>query len=333
MLRLKSAVKVSALIAGAALVMSACGGATTDPTANSGNKSDDGTLSVGVTIHQADVYFQGVADEVVSVVKSDGGKSKVVNTETNAATEATGIQNLISSQVDGLIISPLSEEGSLASIKAAKAAGIPIVCYNTCVGSDSKKYAAAFIESDQKDLGTQTGTFAAEQLKADNKTSVKLGMLNCNRYPACKSRQSGFLEALKAGGIKADVVADQEALAPDEASKKATDILTAHPDLDVFWGSSQGSTEGLVAAVNAAGKSGSIALYGTDVSTSLIESIKAGDLQAITGQDSKKTGALAMDYISRALKGEKISPFQVQIPGNLYAVGNAKALDKYLGSN
>lgn len=159
-----------AVVAGLAVVcvVSACGGATVDPTAgesDSGSASgsaEGGPISVGVTIHQADVYFQGVADSVDSAVTADGGKTTLVNAETNAATEATGLQNLITTQVDGIVTSPLSPEGSLASLKAASDAGIPIVCYNTCLGDASEGIVKAFIESDQADLGAQTGTYAAE---------------------------------------------------------------------------------------------------------------------------------------------------------------------------
>lgn len=333
MIRMNRTARMAAILAAIALGTAACGGATSDPTAGSDKGGDGGPLSVGVTIHQADVYFQAVADQVEKEAKADGGKATLVNTETNAATEATGFQNFITAQVDGIVTSPLSAEGSLASVKLASKAGIPTVCYNTCVGDDSEKYVAAFIESDQKDLGTQTGALAAQHLKDAGKTSIKLGMLNCNRYEACKDRQNGFLEALEAGGITVKTVADQEALAPDEATKKATDIMTANPDLDVMWGSSQGSTEGIVAAVKAAGKADSIALFGTDVSKTLVQSIKSGDLVAITGQDSVKTGELAVDYIKKAIAGEEITPFQVKIPGVLYAAGDAATLDDYIASH
>jgi len=321
-----------ALVAAGLLIsLSACAGATGDPT---GGESGDGALTVGVTIHQADQYFQTVAKGVESAVEADGGSSVLVNTQTDAASEATGFQNLISRQVSGIVTSPLSPTGSLASIKSASEAGIPIVCYNTCLGDeDNEKYVKAFIQSDQKDLGTQTGEFAVQDLKARGLTDVTLGMLNCNRYEACKDRQNGFLDALKAGGLNVTVVGDQEALAPDEATQTATDILTANPNINVFWSSSQGASEGMVAAIKAAGKTDAISSYATDVSPALVQAIKDGQLRALTGQDSIRTGELAVEYIKRAIAGEDIPEFVTSLPGVLYSVDNTAALDEYLADN
>lgn len=323
-----------AVAAAAVFATAACGGATSDPTDSSGASGEaSGPLNVGVTMHQADIYFQGVADAVEDEVQKDGGSVTLVNTQTDASTEATGLQNLVTSQVDGMIVSPLSPEGSLASLRAAADADIPIVCYNTCVGENSEEYAAAFVESDQVDLGTRTGEFAAKLLSDEGKTEITLGMLNCNRYEACKDRQRGFLEALEAGGITVEVAADQEALAPDEAVTLVTDILTGNPTIDVMWASSQGPTEGMVSAVKAAGKSDSVQVFGTDVSSSLVQSIQAGDLQATTGQNSKKTGELTVEYLRKAIAGEEISPFSTKIEGVLYSPDDTDRLDAYLSAN
>lgn len=151
-------IALAAAVVGVLIGVSACAGATTDPT--SGGGAGTKSLIVGVTVHQADEYFQTVANGVDSAVKSQGGTSILVNTQTDPANEATGFQNLISRKVSGIVTSPLSPTGSLASIKAAFSAKIPIVCYNTCLSDENnKKYVKAFIQSDQTDLGTQTGKF------------------------------------------------------------------------------------------------------------------------------------------------------------------------------
>ncbi|WP_168211628.1 substrate-binding domain-containing protein [Ruania zhangjianzhongii] len=311
------------------LLAAACSGATSDPTAGEETGGETTALQIGVTIHQADVYFQSIADVVASTVEADGGSMTLVNTQTDASTEATGFQNLISAQVDGIVTSPLSPEGSLASVQAAADAGIPIICYNTCLGDASEDVAEAFIESDQYDLGAQTGEYAAAALEEDGESTAVLAMLNCNRFEACQARQEGFLAALEEAGITVEIVNDQEALAADEATGIATDMLTANQDINVMWASSQSATEGMVAAVQAAGRD-DLALFGTDVSPSIVNSIKDGTLQAVTGQNSAETGELAVEYIRSAINGEEISPFSVEIPGVLYSADEPEALDAYL---
>jgi len=122
-------------------------------------------------------------------------------------------------------------------------------------------------------------------------------------------------------------------LSPDTGNKIATDILTGNPGINVMWSASQGPTEGMVAAVKAAGKTKSVKLFGTDVSPSLVQSVKDGDLLATTGQDSKKTGRLAIEALKKAIGGENVAPFETKIPGILYAANDKSLLDQYLANH
>lgn len=342
-----SGLRVAGAVFALSLGLTACAGATSDPTAapaaaggSTGGGTEggagegggtepatDGPLTIGMTIHQADVYFQTIQDALTGAVEADGGQVIAVNTQTDPSTEASAVQDFIARGVDAMVLSPLSQDGSLASVEAAVDAGIPVVCYNTCLSPEAtEEFAVAFIESDQEDLGRQTGDFARTYLEEQGPDGpLELGILNCDRYEACQARKEGFLAAIE--GLDYTIVADQEALQPDEAASRASDILTASPGVDVMWAASQGATEGLVVA--AGGREGT-SIFGTDVSPSLVQSILDGELTATTGQDSVQTGQLSYEAVQAAVAGEEVEEPSVALPGVLYAEDDTATLEQYL---
>lgn len=335
-----SGLRVAGVVLALSLGLTGCAGATSDPTAEqeatgstgateSGatQAAGEGPLTIGMSIHQADVYFQTIQDALTAAVEADGGEVITVNTQTDPSTEATAIQDFIARGVDAMVLSPLSQGGSLASVEAAVDAGIPVVCYNTCLSPEAtEELAVAFIESDQEDLGRQTGEFARTYLEEQGPDGpLELGILNCDRYEACQARKDGFLAAIE--GLDYTIVADQEALQPDEAASRASDILTANPGVDVMWAASQGATEGLVVA---AGGRAETSIFGTDVSPSLVQSILDADLAATTGQDSVQTGQLSYEAVQAAVAGEEVAEPSVALPGVLYPEDDAATLEQYL---
>jgi simple sugar transport system substrate-binding protein/ribose transport system substrate-binding protein len=107
-------------------------------------------------------------------------------------------------------------------------------------------------------------------------------------------------------GVK--IVAEQDAWLPEQAVKKAGDILTAHPEIDLIWSANEGGTIGSVMAVKNAGKAGKIAVFGTDSSEQLVGFLKAPDgiLQAITSQKPVDVGRTAVEFALKAMKGEPV---------------------------
>lgn len=57
--------------------------------------------------------------------------------ETNAqgdiSKESTFVDTLVARNVDAIILSAVSENGSSRTVRRASEAGIPVICYNTCI--------------------------------------------------------------------------------------------------------------------------------------------------------------------------------------------------------
>ena len=226
-------------------------------------------------------------------------------------------------------MSPVSTEASVAAVERLAEAGIPIVCYNTCLSdADSEKYIFALVTTSQFDLGLPVGKLAGEwAIKAG--IELKIGIHNCNIYEACQLREDGFIAGIKETGAKFTVVNNQEAFAHDKATQVGTDMLIANPEINLMYAANEGGTVGAVNAVVAAGLQGSTFVMGTDTTNELIAMVMDGDiLLAVNSQFPQDMGAGAMRAALKAIKGEKIDQYVQLTPTKLYT-----SLDQIAAAN
>lgn len=312
-----------------ALTLSSCSGGA-GAAGESGGSGAEAGKKIGLIMLQGDTYFQGIQTGLEEAVKADGGSVTTGLSNNDPATENQVALNMIQAKMDAVLIQPTADEASLATMKAIKDAGITLICYGNCVGATADPANVdGVIQSDNSALGTGTGEAAAKYLKEKVGDTVKLAILNCDVASACKLRKTGFLDALKAAGIKVDVVTDQEAYLTDKATPVAENILTANPDVDVFWASNDGGTAGAVIGTKGSKKP----VFGTDISTQIAGFILEadGNLQATTGQDPVGTAKGAYEMAKKVLAGEKLAEHSVELPGIVYDRANPETTNKFLG--
>lgn len=323
----------AAAIAGAValgLALTGCSGTA----GSSGATGADKPLKIGLIMLQGDTYYQGIQSGLESAVKADGGQVVTGLSNNDPATENQVAQNMIQAGVDAVLMQPTADQASIATMKAIKNAGIKLICYGNCVGpTTDPSLVDGVIQSDNTALGTGTGTVAAAYAKDKLGGQVNLAILNCDIASACKLRKAGFLDEMKKQGVDVNIVTDQEGYLVDKATPVATDILTAHPNVDMIWASNEGGTAGATIAVKQAGKK--VPVFGTDISTQLAQFVLADDnvLQATTGQDPVGTAQGAYKMAKVAIDGKKNDPHSVELPGIVYDRANPKTTNDFLASN
>jgi sugar transport system substrate-binding protein len=278
-------------------------------------------ITVGAIYLDAQGFYAGVR-KGVQVGGTELGKNVQI-IETNAGgdvgKEASFIDRLVSAGVQAIILSAVSPEGSVRAIKRAHDAGIPIVCYNTCIGeADMKKYVYAYAVGDPFTFGYKIGQVAADDFVKAGKKEPKIAILNCEFVDVCVQRRKGFEKALgeKVPGYK--IVANQEATILDKAISTGEKIITANPDLDAIWGESGGAALGGAKAIRNAGKVGKISAYGSDMTTEIAQEIVQGDVMRgtvdVSGQALGKLALQqAVNAIEKKPQGEMIVPNPIDL--------------------
>ena len=273
---------------------------------NQGQEGAEKKLKVAGIVFQEDQFFRLIQFGMQDAADKAGVELMLANSANKPDKEIQLVNTYIARGVDAIVISPLSARASATALKRARDKGIVVVTYNSTVEGDIP---IAYIESDQIDLGRQTGIVAKRYIEQELGGKAKIAPLAFKSQLAEQSdaRRNGFVDVVgQLPGV--EFVAEQDAWLPEMAIKKAGDILTANPDIDIIWSANEGGTVGSVMAVKNAGKSGEVVVFGTDASEQLVEFALADDgiLQAITTQTPFELGVRSVELAVAALKGQQV---------------------------
>ncbi|MBN1542508.1 substrate-binding domain-containing protein [candidate division KSB1 bacterium] len=282
---------------------------------NTGEGSDSRYKIAGM-VFQEDQFFRLVRYGMIQAAAAYDAELLQANSLGKPDKEIQLVNTYIARGVDAIVISPLSATASVTALKRAHDRGIVVVTYNSTIEGDIP---TSFVESDQRDLGAKTGQAAVRyiQKKLSGKAKIAILAFKSNLPEQSDARTGGFKEQVQQlPGVQ--IVAEQDAWMAETAVKKAGDILTAHPDLDILFAANEGGTVGSVMAVKNSGRAGKVAVFGTDVSEQLIDFLLFEDniLQAITGQQPFEIGFKAVEYAVKSLNQEPVET-KLALPGVL----------------
>jgi ABC-type sugar transport system substrate-binding protein len=239
------------------------------------------------------------------------------NSQGDPARESSFMTTLIGSDVDAIIMSPVSETGSIPVVRQAADVGIRVVCYNTCIsGAAARKYVKALVTTNQVKMGEQVGELAAHYFRGKHVSAPHVAILNCDVYAACRERKAGFERTLSAKVPGVRYVADRPGFLTDEATRTAADIITAKPEVDALYASNEGGTLGALQGIQATKHAGRTVVLGSDIGVQIAEAMLAQPetLVLTVGQDPQRMGRVAVQEALRAVRGEQNAQFETYIP-------------------
>jgi ABC-type sugar transport system substrate-binding protein len=287
------------------------------PTANA---QDD--LKVGAIYMDAQGFYAGVRKGIQTGATEAGRKLDVVetNAQGDVSKESTFIDSLISAGVQAIIVSPVSADGSYRAIRRAHDAGIPVVCYNTCLNDeDMKEYISAYAVGDPFEFGHKLGDAAADYFIAQKNEAPKIAVLNCEFVEVCVTRRKCFEEALMAKVPGAKIVANQEGAVLDKAVSVASTMLSSNPDIDAFFGEAGGATLGAARAVKSQGKTGQVVVFGGDMTTEIAQELSDFSIiKAVVDISGQGLGKLALEQAIKSIDGNPPQGIKVAYDIDVY---------------
>ena len=268
-------------------------------TGSDDNKSsDDGTKSSAANASAGDIRIDVITHanagdsfwEVVKAGAVQAGKDEGVDlhyqSDGDVGKQATLIDNAVAAGTDGLVISMANPDGLEESIKAAIAAGIPVITINS--GIDKWKEFGAITHVGQSE--TIAGEEAGRQLKeagATNAICVIHEAGNIGLEDRCKAAADAF------GGTMKNLQVDSTDLAGAQATIESQ--LSADSGVDAIL-TLNGDLAGR--AVAAVGSSGRDVMIGTfDLNADVAGLIKDGSLLFAIDQQPYVQGYLGVTGI------------------------------------
>ncbi|MGI4836285.1 MAG: sugar ABC transporter substrate-binding protein [Janthinobacterium lividum] len=283
-------------------------------------QAKDLTIGLAVANLQAD-FFNQIKQSVEAEGKAKGVKVITVDAQGNSATQVSQIEDLITRQIDVLIYIPAGATAAGVPVKAAKAAGIPVIAVDrnapdapgdTFIASDSVAGAKALAE------------YVGKVTQGKGRVAILQGQIGTTPE---NDRAKGFDEGLKAfPDLK--VVAQQPAeWAQDKGFAVAQDMLQRDPNITVFFGRADAMALGAAQAVKVGNLDHPVTIVGFDGDAAALKAVASGVLQATMTQQTQAMGRLA---VSSAIdfKAGKPVPKEQLLPAVLTTKDNVEPFIK-----
>lgn len=264
-------------------------------------KRPEGGYTFGYTcMDGTNPFFVILEKTIKKEVEKNGDKLISTDPANNVSLQITQIEDMITQGIDAIFLNPAEAEGILPALDALKAAGIPIINFDTEVADLS--YVQAYVGSDNVNAGRVCG----QDLVKKCPNGGNIIVLDSPTMNSITDRTKGFLEAIDGKGFK--IVAQQDAKGNlQEAMRISEDLLQAHSDVVAIFGGNDPTALGALAAANAAGMK-NVLIYGVDGSPDIKSELASGkSLIAGTGAQSPiNIAKKSVEVMYKYLGGEKV---------------------------
>jgi ribose transport system substrate-binding protein len=230
------------------------------------------------------------------------------------------VDSFVAQGVSGIVLAPLSDTAMRGSVKAAKAAKIPVVIMDSDLqGTDHD----SFVATDNDAAGKLAGEEMA-RLLGDKGNVVVL------RYQEGSAstfhREQGFLDAIKAHPGITVLSSNQYAGATTETAFATGESLLAAQkaaagNVAGVFAPNESSAFGMLLALRKAGLAGKIHFIGFDASSKLVDALGTGDIDALVVQDPFRIGETALETMAQILGGQSV-PRRVDTGATLVTKAN-----------
>lgn len=298
----------------------AFGQATTQP-----NKK----FKVGGIVYHSDMFMmlmqKGMKDEAQRL----GVDINLSMSARSLDKEIELVRTYMAGGFDGIVIAPISADGSVKTLKDAHDKGLKIVTISAAVKAD---FISAHVENNQEELGQKNGIAAREYIEKNLGGKAKIAIVNqrqSNPELAAYRTNPFIAEVKKLPGVT--IVSEQQGNIADVALKVIGDVLTANPDLNIVYATNEGGTVGAVMAVKNAGRAGKTVVFGVDASDQIASFLLSDDNidQNAVGQQPYEIGVKGMQELYKAMTGQKTDP-KTQMPALVLKRGDKDAINKFV---
>ncbi len=219
--------------------------------------------------------------------------------ESDSAAQINIVEDAINKRVDGIVLAPTHKDALVPIVERAAREKIPVAIFDSGIGTENY---VSYVATNN----LQGGAVAAERLAAKLGGKGKVAILGVQAGSvSTEQREQGFQDTIKQKYPGIEIVAFQYGDADRARSlDRATDILTAHPELNGFFASNESSTVGVVQALKQKGLAGKVILVGFDSSPNLIDDLKAGAIDSLVLQNPFKIGYESVKAMVAKLNGQ-----------------------------
>lgn len=321
--RKKSVLVFSALLT-LASAFSGCNRADS-PATDAGAASEAADQRIAVVISTLNnPWFVVLAETARNRARELGYQATIFDSQNDPALETSHYENIISSGYQAILFNPTDADGSIANVRKAKAAGIPVFCMDREINATDA--ATSQILSDNYSGCVALGQYFVKQVGQTGKYVELLGLVGDNNT---WNRSKGFHSVVdRYPGL--EMVGQQSA---DFDRAKALEVLEAmlqaNPELDAVFCGNDAMAMGAYQALVAAGKADQVKVFGFDGADDVIKSIAEGKIVATGMQFPKVMARTAAESADSYIKGQRDFPQKTPVAVELVTQDNVGNFGDY----
>lgn len=249
------------------------------------------TMAEGAKKHQA--AHAASYDLIVNGIKN----------ETDLAEQVNVVEQMIAQQVNAIVIAPADSKALVSVLRQAKDAGILVVNIDNQLDKDVLSQAGLsvpFVGPDNRAGARKVGEVVAQRLKPNDQVGIIEGIPTAFNG---QQRRLGFEDAMKAAGM--NIVSAQSGLwEMEKANAVAAGMLGEHAQLKAILCANDNMALGAAAAVDSAGKTGSVLVAGFDNISAIHPLIEKGQVVATADQHADQLAVFGIEAALKILKGD-----------------------------
>lgn len=261
-------------------------------------------LRIGLVL--PDLSNEAIADiDVGARARADElGTVEILTTGTYSGEEqAKAVENYVAMGVDLIAYDSIDAAAVGPAVVKANEAGVPVI---SVISAASSGELVSFITPDFTENGRIIGRWMARQLGPDGVVAHVEGN-PADAAGAALTR--GFTEGLAENGIDEIV-----AMAPSDWDRErgmtvASNILTAHPNLEGLYGANDDVAMGALQAVKGMGRKDQVLLAGHNGTCEALAAMLRDDLDFTVMLFNRPLGALMVDVALEVSEGKDVSEF------------------------
>ena len=225
------------------------------------------------------------------------------NSESDYASQVQLVEDMITREVDGIIICAINTDAIVTAVKKANEANIPVVMFNV-QNELADGEVACYVTYDQRAGGAKVADYLAEVVDgAETNVAVIEGLPSEHTT----ERMGGFCDRIEEAYPNIHFVGSQPGNWEREAGMNAAANMMQAMDVDAFFGLSDEMSLGAVQAIKQAG--GDQIVLSFDGNPNAAEAVKSGDLVSTLSIGGVNTGEQCVRMLDKVINGEEVEKF------------------------
>lgn len=271
-------------------------------------------VTIGVSMYTLAAPYFAAQTNAVKRKAGEMGVKSVIATEAHddMNKQLADVEDLLSKNIDILILNPKDPKGLVPATKAATRAGVPVIIMDSSI-DPSADYVTT-VQSNNLANGELIGEWLASSMKGQR---IRMALLSGTQgNPVGKERREGVFRGIIEQQLRDTNTSGFEILTQgwgnwthEGGLKAMEDILVARPDANVLLCENDSMCLGALKAISEAGRKGKIlVLAAADGQKEAYEAIRRGEYGATGLNDPALVGGTAVEVALGYLSGKRDYP-------------------------